>query len=212
MLKSETLINYGFGEFIRPTVCLIVSTMIVLPLISCTGNSDGGPLMSSLSTPINTAEADSASDGVTLDDAEDPGDTVLPTMDEADTNLTAAAAPDSSNVNSDEEQVAENPSPRTPTGTPVVTMNSTPTGATAAVTWQPSSDSSIKGYYIYYGKQSSGEPGVCSYEERYAVDAPSVTLTELEPNTPYFFAVSAYSILESPCSSEVMTISPPAKA
>jgi hypothetical protein len=60
------------------------------------------------------------------------------------------------------------------------------------------------------GKQPSESPGVCSYEERIAVDTPPVTIAELEPNTPYFFAVSAYNNFESPFSNEATAITPPA--
>ena len=42
-----------------------------------------------------------------------------------------------------------------------------------------------------------------------SVDSPSATITDLDPNTLYYFAVSAYNGLESACSNEVSTLTPP---
>jgi len=41
------------------------------------------------------------------------------------------------------------------------------------------------------------------------VDSPSATVPNLDPNTTYYFAVSAYNGLESPCSEEVSTVTAP---
>ncbi|NJN69383.1 MAG: fibronectin type III domain-containing protein [Nitrospira sp.] len=95
-------------------------------------------------------------------------------------------------------------------------MTSTPTGVTAQLTWDASTDPNVSGYYIYYGRESSGEFGSCSYETSQAVEAPPATITELDPNTPYFFAISAYSgedaEAQSPCSSEMLVVTPPAQS
>jgi hypothetical protein len=41
------------------------------------------------------------------------------------------------------------------------------------------------------------------------VASPSATVTNLNPNTRYYFTVSAYNGLESACSSEVSTVTDP---
>ncbi|MBI5672474.1 MAG: fibronectin type III domain-containing protein [Nitrospirae bacterium] len=91
----------------------------------------------------------------------------------------------------------------------------TPTEATARLTWAVNPDPTVTGYRVYYGKESSGEPGSCSYEASQSVEAPPAIITGLEPNTPYFFAISAFggedSEAESPCSNEVLMISSPAQ-
>lgn len=182
-------------------------------ILGCGGAGESSPIASNLST---TPAADTASTSAELDSRSSdvaplPGE--LHAGDAEAPEDALALNPDASlTAGSPEEPVADSPPPQAPTGIPVVALNSTPTGASADVTWQPSADSNVSGYYIYYGKQSSGEPGVCSYEERYSVDSPSVTIAELEPNTPYFFAVSSYSSFESPCSNETAVITPPARA
>ena len=82
-------------------------------------------------------------------------------------------------------------------------------GASVALSWQPVEDPSISTYFIHYGHQSSGQPGSCEYEGSTSVDSPSATVTNLEPNTLYYFAVSAYNGQQSACSNEVSTVTPP---
>jgi len=41
------------------------------------------------------------------------------------------------------------------------------------------------------------------------VTSPSATITNLDPDTRYYFTVSAYNGLESACSSEVSTVTDP---
>lgn len=94
---------------------------------------------------------------------------------------------------------------------PMITMTSTATDVTARLTWDPSSDTNTAGYYVYYGKQPSGELGSCAYEQSQAVETPPATISGLEPNTPYYFAISAFNEAESPCSIEVMMVTPPVK-
>jgi hypothetical protein len=94
---------------------------------------------------------------------------------------------------------------------PIISTTSSPAGATASLAWDPVQDPSVTSYNVYYGKQSSGQSGSCSYQENQAVSAPTVTITGLDPDTRYFFAVSAYNGLESPCSNEVSTVTPPAQ-
>jgi hypothetical protein len=82
-------------------------------------------------------------------------------------------------------------------------------GATASLTWSPVPDASVIAYFVHYGRQSPGQPGSCAYEQSQYVGSPSATITDLEPNTLYYFTVSAYNGLESACSSEVSTVTPP---
>ena len=83
-------------------------------------------------------------------------------------------------------------------------------GATASLAWSPVQDSSVYGYFVHYGQQSPGQPGSCAYESSMYVDSPSATVINLDPNTLYYFTVSAYNGLESACSSEVSTVTPSA--
>ena len=86
-----------------------------------------------------------------------------------------------------------------------------PVGATASLAWDPVPDPSVSAYFVHYGRQSPGQPGNCSYESSVSVAGPSsATVTNLDPNTLYYFTVSAYKGLESACSNEVSTVTPPA--
>lgn len=85
-----------------------------------------------------------------------------------------------------------------------------PVGATASLAWSPVQDPSVIAYFVHYGRQSPGQPGSCTYENSMYIDSPSATVTDLDPNTVYFFTVSAYNGLESACSNEVSTVTPPA--
>lgn len=86
-----------------------------------------------------------------------------------------------------------------------------PVGATASLAWSPVPDPSVSAYFVHYGRQSPGQPGSCTYESSMNVNvaSPSATVTNLEPNTLYYFTVSAYNGLESACSNEVSTVTPP---
>jgi hypothetical protein len=85
-----------------------------------------------------------------------------------------------------------------------------PVGATASLAWSAVQDPSVTAYFVHYGRQSPGQPGSCAYENSISVDSPSATVTDLDPNTVYYFTVSAYNGLESSCSNEVSTVTPPA--
>ena len=78
--------------------------------------------------------------------------------------------------------------------------------ATASLTWSPVADPSVSAYFVHYGRQSPGQEGSCAYESSLSVDSSSATVTNLDPNTLYYFTVSAYNGLESACSNEVSTI------
>ena len=82
-------------------------------------------------------------------------------------------------------------------------------GATASLAWSPVQDSSVYGYFVHYGRQSPDQQGSCSYESSTYVESPSAMVTNLDPDTRYYFTVSAYNGLESACSNEVSTVTPP---
>jgi len=95
-------------------------------------------------------------------------------------------------------------------GTPSITTTPASTGATASLAWRPVHDPSVSAYFVHYGRQSPGHPGSCEYESSVYAASHSVTITDLDPNTTYYFSVSAYNGLESACSNEVSTVTPPA--
>ena len=82
---------------------------------------------------------------------------------------------------------------------------SSPT-ATAALSWDPVTDPSVSAYFVHYGRQSPAQAGSCTYENSVSVDSSSATVTNLDPNTLYYFTVSAYNGLESACSNEVLMV------
>ena len=97
---------------------------------------------------------------------------------------------------------------------PTVTVAPASAGATASLAWSPVPDPSVSSYFVHYGRQSPNQSGSCTYESSTSVPvapntSPSATLTNLDPNTLYYFTVSAYNGLESPCSNEVSTVTPP---
>jgi hypothetical protein len=73
-----------------------------------------------------------------------------------------------------------------------------------SLAWDPVNG--VHGYVVYYGSESPGVAGSCAYAESVFTTTPSVTVTGLNPNTTYYFAVSAFNGLESPCSTEIVTV------
>jgi hypothetical protein len=96
-------------------------------------------------------------------------------------------------------------------GGPAISTSATPTGATASLAWDPVQDPTVYAYNVHFGKQSSGQPGSCNYEDSVSVSSPSATITGLEPETRYYFSVSAYNGTNSACSNEVSTVTPPSQ-
>ena len=84
-----------------------------------------------------------------------------------------------------------------------------PAGVTASLAWSPVQDPSVDSYIVRYGRQSPDQSGSCEYESSMRVTSPSATVTNLEPNTLYYFTVSAYNGQESACSNEVTTVTDP---
>lgn len=97
-------------------------------------------------------------------------------------------------------------------GSPGISTSATPTGATATLAWDPVQDSTVYAYYVHYGKQSAGQSGSCTYEDSQYVSSPSATIVGLDPNTRYYFSVSAFNGVSGPCSNEVSTVTPASQA
>lgn len=97
-------------------------------------------------------------------------------------------------------------------GAPGISTSATPTGATATLAWDPVQDSTVYAYYVHYGKQSAGQSGSCTYEDSQYVSSPSATIVGLDPNTRYYFSVSAFNGVSGPCSNEVSTVTPASQA
>ena len=120
---------------------------------------------------------------------------------------------------------------------PVITMSSTPDGVTANLTWGRPHEFNATGYSVHYGIKPLEEPGspesssegdtseefsseqsnseaptACSQGESQTVGAPRATISGLEPNTRYFFAIRVFNETESLCSNEVMVVTPSAQS
>jgi Fibronectin type III domain len=88
-------------------------------------------------------------------------------------------------------------------------ISAPPIAATASLAWDPVTDPSVSAYFVHYGQHSPGQAGSCTYERSLIVDSSSATVQDLDPNTLYYFAVSAYNGLESACSNEVSLLTAP---
>ncbi len=192
MLTPEDSVSFISRNSIISIAHPALVILSFLLLAGCSNEGAGGPMISSLSTPTDAStgpESDSASDS-------------------------AAVVPDQEND-------------------PIITMTSTPTGVTAHVTWDRPPDFNATGYNIYYAKRSpeeprseeesgseelgleessSEEPNACSGEESPTVEYPYATITGLEPNTSYFFAIRAFNESGSLCSNEFLAVTPPAQS
>ena len=82
----------------------------------------------------------------------------------------------------------------------------TPSADTVSLVWQPVPDHSVVGYFVHYGRQSPGHSGSCAYEQAMFSTDSAATITNLDPDTHYYFSVSAYNGLQSACSEEISTI------
>ena len=84
-----------------------------------------------------------------------------------------------------------------------------PAGAMVSLGWDPVQHPTQISYTVYYGKQSVGG-GSCNYENSFDVSDAFATVTGLDPDTTYYFAVSANNEhgQRSHCSEEVSTVTP----
>ena len=105
-----------------------------------------------------------------------------------------------------------------PPETPPITPSPPPPTVTVSLAWDPVPDPTVLGYYIHFGLQSPHSPGSCNYSQSTYYDLssqpnkslPTFIVSGLTPNTTYYFVVSAYNGLESPCSGEVSGMTPSA--
>jgi hypothetical protein len=97
-------------------------------------------------------------------------------------------------------------------GDPSITTSATPMGAVVTLAWDPVQDPTVYAYRVHYGIQSAGQPGVCSYTDSVSVSSPAATINGLDPDSRYYFAVSAYNGMSGPCSNEVSTVTPPSQS
>lgn len=203
MLRNALSLSLVHRNFTIGMAQVIVFGLIVLPLAGCSDDGQGGPALSSLSTPTDTPSVDGSPSDSNPAETESPaGEDPTISMSETPTDPTAE----------DLELAADFPDPAVGEENPAISAEPTPTGATARLNWDASADPNVQGYFIHYGKQSSGEHASCSYEESQRVGAPPATITGLDPNTAYFFAISAFgeseSEAETPCSNEVTVVTP----
>lgn len=93
----------------------------------------------------------------------------------------------------------------------VIAAASTPMGVTVRLKWEQSPNVDTSGYTVYFGRQPALEPGSCAgYEASLAVDRPPATITDLNHETVYYFAVKNFDDPEDACSEEIMVVTPPA--
>lgn len=210
MLRHIRSVVLDSRNFTIALVHLMALGVIILPLAGCSDDGTGGPNISSLSTPTDTPSSEvakSKSDPTAVGSTGEGDPTILTTAE-----ATAIETTDSDSVGNLPGHDPELDPVVDSDVDPTVSFISTPTGATARLTWDASVDPNVQGYFIHYGKQSPGEHASCSYEESQRVGAPPATITGLEPNTPYFFAISAFgeseSESETPCSNEVLVVTP----
>lgn len=196
MLTRGTLVN----AVSQPCIISMVYRMLVivpfLALIGCTREGEGGPVMSSLSTPAGATAG--ASSGLAADFTPGPQAGQLPFASQP-TDTTPFTS-DGSLPGSDSSDNA-----------PMITVTSTPSGVTVRLNWEHPADADTFGYYVYYGKQPAQEAGSCAaYEANQVVDAPPATIAGLEHDTLYYFAVKNFGDSEDACSEEIMVATPPA--
>lgn len=211
MQRNAISLNLFHRNFTVAIIPVIALSLVILSLSGCGADGQGGPVISSLSTPTETPSLDPSVDGAPSNS--NPAETESPAEEDV-----IATSTDDTAVSSDEEfdlaAGAVDPAEIDPAEMEKAAISMT--GATARVTWDASSDPNVQGYFIHYGKQSSGQHGSCSYEESQRVGAPPAIITGLEPNTPYFFAISAFgeseSESETPCSNEIIVVTSAAQS
>jgi hypothetical protein len=178
MLTSLTSIYVALRNSTIPLAQLMIVSVLAFPLVGCGAGGEDGPVVASTSAAT--------------DDPTQDGDSPLTDLGDIDADI-----PPSSFIDADISPSSFNDED------PTISVPPTQGGTTARLNWDASVDPNVTGYYVYYGKQSSGQPGSCAYEGSQEVEAPPAIITGLEPNTRYFFAISAYGESESPCSNEI---------
>lgn len=190
------------------TITSMISVMIpLLALTGCTGEGSGGPVLSSLSTQTAPTAGQSSDPVAGHTEAHPVGRIPLTSQSTATTTAftsdftpspsSAEGSPSGSDLSDD---------------VPMITVTSTAAGVTVRLNWQHPADTDTSGYYVYYGRQPAQEAGSCaSYESSKAVGAPPATITGLDHDTLYYFAVKNFDDSEDGCSEEIMVATPAAR-
>lgn len=203
MLTSNALINLVFRPCINSMVRLMLVIAPGVALLGCSGEGDGGPVISSLSTQANTMAG--------------PSSDLTPRsvdMNSAPLALTDNEMADPASDLPPGPLYADDPPPRSESSEddPMTIVMSTPTGVTVRLYWPRSPDGNIFGYSVYYGKEPAQEEGSCSsYEAHQVVEAPPATITGLEPDTLYFLAIKKFNESDKSCWNEIIVTTPPAE-
>ncbi len=200
MLKSQTWFSPGYRQLISMT-----TPFALLTILGCGDGGESSSIASNLSAPKNVAEnstADQFSDSVEMRQTEQGS---------ATTSLSTDLSADSESSGEPESTEETSLPPPIIFSEEEPMLTAIPSAPTVSVNidWSHSSDSNVTNYYVYYGKQPSTQLGLCSYEDSQSVEAPPAMISGLEPNTPYFFAISAFNESESTCSTEIMIVTPP---
>lgn len=203
MVMNRALVDFFCRTYRLAMAHLLLVIVPLEPLVGCSGEGDGGPVISSLSTSANqtagpSSDRTSRSDNMpspplALNDDEMAGQSLeLPSE-----SLYADDPPLRSESSEDDSMTI---------------VTSTPTGVTVRLYWPRSPEGNIFGYSVYYGKEPAQEEGSCSsYETHQVVEAPPATITGLEPETLYFFAIKQFNESDKSCLNEIMVTTPPAE-
>lgn len=205
MLRNQAWLNLDHRKPMKLTVAPMLWVIVAFSLLGCGGGGENSPLNSNLSTAKNITEGSPS--GRTLDSVEaSQSDKMGPTT-SSPTEISGDSLPAES---SDSAEDSALPPPILFSEEELMLTTIPPEPRVSVhINWDHSPDSNITSYYVYYGKQPTTLPGSCSYEESQSVETPPATISGLEPNTPYFFAISAFNESESSCSSEIMMVTPP---
>ncbi|MGC4098682.1 MAG: hypothetical protein QM706_16335 [Nitrospira sp.] len=131
----------NFSNFRMTLVQLITLSLIIIPLAGCGADGQGGPVLSSLSTPTDPPSGEGVPPASGSAEAEATGGE----------DQTASEQTTPSDATAGEAEVLDTAADIAEPGDgeedPTISVTSTPTGATAKLTWDASADPSVSSYY-----------------------------------------------------------------